>query len=306
MEKTNLHLPQIGIGTWAWGDTRVWGYGKGYTDEDLKAAFDECLREGVRFFDTAELYGRGKSEELLGRFMKEAPAEVTIATKFLPWPWRLTKKRLKAALNKSLKRLGVQQIALYQIHWPIHLVPMRSWMHALADIVASGSTRAVGVSNYSTKQMCKAHSILAKLGVPLFSNQVEYSLLHRKPEHNGLLQACDELGVALIAYSPLAMGMLSGKYSELNRPSGYRGFRYRRDFFTRLPKLIKLLKEIGEAHDVKTPTQVALNWVMRKGAVPIPGVKNAAQARENMGALGWTLTEAEMAALDAVSESLQV
>jgi aryl-alcohol dehydrogenase-like predicted oxidoreductase len=230
---------------------------------------------------------------------------VRVATKFVPFPWRLRKQNLLDALRASLDRLGLKQVDLYQLHFPFPPIPIETWMDGLADAVQAGFARAVGVSNCSVEQMRRAHAALAKRGVVLASNQVEYSLLHRAPECNGLMQACREMSVTLIAYSPIRKGVLSGKYTPENRPTGtFRGSLANRDYLARVQPLITLLREIGQAHGGKTPSQVALNWVMCKGALPIPGAKNVRQAQENAGALGWQLSESEMAALDAVSDKM--
>jgi len=302
--RTLLQVSLLGVGTWSWGDRRTWGYGRTYTEADVQAAFETSLAVGINFFDTAEIYGGGQSELLLGRFVKAAQQPVIVATKFMPFPWRLRRGNLLNALRKSLDRLGLAQVDLYQIHWPFPPIPIETWVEELAKAVEAGLIRAAGVSNYNTEQTRRAYTALARHGTSLASNQVEYSLLHRDPERNGLMQTCHELGVALIAYSPLAMGVLSGKYTPENPPMGMsRSSRYGRQFLARTQPLITLLREIGTAHDGKSPSQVALNWVIRKGAVPIPGAKNARQAQENAGALGWQLTEAEIAALDAASNA---
>ncbi len=314
--KTGIRVPPLGAGTWQWGDSTFWGYGKGYAEDQIRAAFEASLAAGIDFFDTAEMYGQGKSERFLGRFIsgdgaaiaagnrREDGSRPVIATKFMPWPWRLGKGALLAALRASLGRLGLAQVDLYQIHWPVPPVPLETWAEALADAVAAGLTRAVGVSNCNADQMRRVHAVLARRGALLASNQVEYSLLHRAPERNGLYQACRELGVTLIAYSPLAKGMLTGKYTPANPPPGFRGRRYRPDALAGIQPLIGLLREIGQAHGDRTPSQVALNWVICKGALPIPGAKNARQAQDNAGALSWRLSEDEVAALDAASVEL--
>lgn len=206
------------------------------------------------------------------------------------------------ALRGSLERLGVDQVDLYLIHWPYPPVPLETWVDALADAVEARLAQAVGVSNFDLSQMRRAHEVLAQRDVSLAANQVQYSLLHRDPERSGLLDACRDLGVTLIAYSPMAMGMLTGKYTPDNPPPGYRGRRFGPQSLARTQPLIALLREIGEAHGGKTPAQVALNWVICKGAVPIPGAKNARHAEQNAGALGWRLTADEVAALDTASE----
>jgi len=299
---TDIEISPLGIGTWAWGDRLFWGYGKGsYTDADIEAAFTASLRAGINWFDTAEVYGRGRSEWLLGRCARSAGEPVVIATKFMPFPWRLSKGSLRRALQKSLRRLELPRVDLYQIHWPFPPRSIEVWMDALSDAVEAGLTRAVGVSNYSVEQMRRAHVALAARGVPLASNQVQYSLLHRQPEQTGLLSLCRKLNVALIAYSPLGMGLLTGKYTPDNPPPGVRGRRTSRRRLEALQSLIGLMHEIGAGHGGKTPAQVALNWVICKGAVPIPGAKNARQAQENAGALGWRLSADEMDALDKAS-----
>lgn len=300
--------PQIGvlgIGTMAWGARTLWGYGRDYTDIDLLAAFRIALNAGITFYDTAEVYARGLSERLLGQFVNEAHADVVVATKYLPFPWRFGRGRVIKALRGSLERLGMNQLDLYQIHWPVPLVSIETLMEGLADAVEEGLTTTVGVSNYNSEQMRRAREALARRGVPLASNQVQYSLIHRQPEISGLLDACHECGVTLIAYSPLGQGVLTGKYTPANRPPSIRGRRYNREFLARLRPLIGLMREVGETHGDKTPAQVALNWVMAKGAVPIPGAKNARQAEENVGAIGWSLTQDEVVALDAAAQELE-
>ena len=302
---TDLQVSLLGIGTWPWGDRLYWGYGRSYTDADLQAAFERSLAAGINFFDTAEIYGHGHSERLLGRFVRAAGQPVVVATKFMPFPWRLRRKALLDALRSSLERLGLPQVDLYQIHWPYPPVPINTWMQALAEVVQAGLVRAVGVSNYSARQMRRAQAALARWGVPLASNQVHYSLLHRQPERDGVLAACRELGVTLIAYGPLAKGMLTGKYTPDNSLPIPRGLRVGRQQLARIQPLIALLCEIGEGHRGKTPAQVALNWLICKGAVPIPSVKNLDQAEQNAGAMGWRLTDDEIAALDAVSQRME-
>jgi aryl-alcohol dehydrogenase-like predicted oxidoreductase len=302
---TDLQVSGLGIGTWAWGDRLVWGYGGGgYTDDDLKAAFQVTVDVGINFFDTAEMYGfpTHQSEKLLGKF-KEQFSNIVIATKFFPLPWRFTKGQLIAALKGSVRRLGIRQVDLYQIHWPTPFVPLERWMDALADAVEMGLTKTVGVSNYNTEEMHRAYAALANRGVPLASNQVEYSLLNRDPERTGLLAACKELNITLIAYSPLAMGRLTGKYTAENPLKGVRGRMYSPEHLSRIQPLIAKMREIGVAHGGKSPAQVALNWTMCKGTIPIPGAKNVRQAQENASALGWRLTDSEVAVLDEMTQA---
>jgi aryl-alcohol dehydrogenase-like predicted oxidoreductase len=176
-------------------------------------------------------------------------------------------------------------------------------MDGLAECVKSGKARTVGVSNFNQSQMLAAYSGLARHNIPLASNQLHYSLLHRAVEKNGTLARCQELGIRLIAYSPLEMGLLTGKYSIDAPPPGTRGRMYT-NLLPRIGPLLKLMTEIGQHRGGKSNVQVALNWVICKGALPIPGAKNVKQAQENAGGLGWKLSEAEVAKLDEISDNI--
>jgi aryl-alcohol dehydrogenase-like predicted oxidoreductase len=302
--KTSIQITPLGVGAWAWGDRMVWGFGRGYQEEDVRAAFETSLAAGINWFDTAEAYGQGRSERLLGSFLPSTSTPVVVATKFMPFPWRLSRGAFKQALRRSLKRLNLACVDLYQIHWPFPPVPVETWADALGDAVEAGLVRAVGVSNYNEGQMRRAYATLAKRGIPLASNQVEYNLINRKVESNGLLKVCQELGISLIAYSPLSQGVLTGKYTPEKPLPGLRGRLYSRALLEEVQPLIRQMREIGREHGSKTAVQVALNWVICKGALPIPGAKNARQAQENAGALGWRLSEAEVAALDESSAKM--
>jgi aryl-alcohol dehydrogenase-like predicted oxidoreductase len=301
VQATVLTGVEMGLGCWQWGDKLMWGYGKDYAGADVKAAFDASLAAGVTFFDTAEAYGNGRSEQLLGQFRRESQAPLRIATKFMPLPWRLHRDTLLNALRASLKRLGLPSIALYQMHWPFPPVSIETWMSAMTQAVEESLAEAVGVSNYNLDQTKRAANALAKRDIPLTSNQVEYNLLQRRAERSGLLDYCRDNGITLIAYSPLAKGLLTGKYTPENPPPGVRGG-VSRAYLARIQPLIARLRTIGEAHGGKLPAQVALNWTMCKGALPIPGAKSAKQMQMNAGALGWRLTDDEVAALDEASE----
>jgi aryl-alcohol dehydrogenase-like predicted oxidoreductase len=296
--KTDLRVAPLGLGTWAWGDRAVWGWGAGYGEKDVDEAFKASIEAGVDFLDTAEIYGRGISERIVGRLTRGTP--LVVATKF--FPVRATPSSLPHALDESLARLDRGSVDLYQIHWPVPWMSTRALMGQLTAAVRAGKTKAVGVSNYNARQMRGAHTALVREGIPLASNQVEYSLLHRKPEANGVLDACRELGTTLIAYSPIAKGALSGKYSAANRPKGARRVMrvFRGRALDRAESLIALVRAIAQRHG-RTASQVALRWLIQQGAVPIPGAKTAAQATENAGALAFTLDGGEMDELERVS-----
>ncbi|WP_348238386.1 aldo/keto reductase [Trichocoleus sp. Lan] len=299
-------VTQLGIGTWAWGDKLFWNYGSDYGEAQLREAFEATLNSGITFFDTAEIYGFGESESLLGKFMQETGCPAQIATKYGPAPWRFTAQSVSDALTESLKRLRVEQVALYQVHWPFtFLMSQETLMNALADEVKRGRIATVGVSNYSAEQMKEAHQLLAARGVPLAVNQVRYSLLTRQIETNGILDTARQLGVTILAYSPLAQGLLTGKYTveKYQEPTGARRFdsRFSRSGLEKISPVTSLLSQLGEKYQ-KTPAQVALNWLIAQNdVIAIPGAKTAEQARQNAGALGWELSSEEGAQLEQVS-----
>ncbi|KAH7435481.1 hypothetical protein KP509_06G066700 [Ceratopteris richardii] len=287
----------------------MWGYG-GY-DKDLseataEAAFKKSLQCGLRLIDTAAMYGDGESERLVGKFLKklnpEERSEVLVATKYCPMPWHLNARcQLVTSLKESLERLQMEKVDLFQIHGPA--LSVRSIEHlaeGLADAYDAGLTTAVGVSNFNAKEIRRAHEVLTKRNVPLTSNQVEFSLLRMAPMENGLFSTCAELGVQILAYSPLGMGRLTGKYTPQNPPPGNR--RFGNVPIEQMQPLLEKMKTIADVHN-KTTSQVALNWIICKGAIPIPGAKNEKQAEQNAGALGWQLTKEEIEELDKMGFS---
>ncbi len=299
-------IPALGIGTWAWGDSLFWSYGQDYGEADLQAAFNAAVAAGVNFFDTAEIYGFGESERLIGRFLQQVETPVFVATKYFPLPWRWSPRAVTEALTSSLNRLQLNTIDLYQVHWPFDfLLGQKALMNALANEVKQGRIRAIGVSNYSAQQMQQAHAYLGDRGIPLAVNQVPYSLLNRKIETNGVLATARQLNIKILAYSPLAQGLLTGKYTVQadHQPNGLRRLdpRFSPQGLAKLELVLKTLTSIGEIHG-KSPAQVALNWLLCLGnVVPIPGAKNARQAAQNAGALGWSMTFEEHEQLSRVT-----
>lgn len=292
------------VGTWSWGDTRYWGYGQGYGPGDVVDAFMASLDAGVTAFDTAEVYGHGESEKILGWMARRADVSVTIATKFAPLRGRGGAKAVRPALQRSLKRLGLSRVDLYQLHWADRDEDsLEALMQALAETVSEGLVGAIGVSNLSAIELRQAHAALARQGVALATQQVQYSLLHRDPETNGVLDACRELGVTLLAYSPLEQGVLTGRYGLGKVPSGPRGSetRFTAGFMAAAAPTVALVARVGEELG-RPPEQVALNWLRAKGVVPVVGAKTGDQARRNAGALEWSLSAEHRASLDTVSE----
>ncbi|OMO49601.1 Aldo/keto reductase [Corchorus capsularis] len=313
---SDLKVTKLGIGAWSWGDTSYWNNFE-WDDRKMKAAkaaFDVSVDRGITFFDTAEVYGSRlalgaiSSETLLGRFInerkeKDPDTEVAIATKFAALPWRFGRQSVLNALKDSLSRLGVSTVELYQLHWP-GVWGNEGYLDGLGDAVEQGLVKAVGVSNYSEKRLREAYEKLKKRGIPLASNQVNYSLIYRLPEQNGVKATCDELGITLIAYSPIAQGALTGKYTPENPPTGPRARIYTPEFLTKLQPLLNRIKDVGEKYG-KTPTQVVLNWLIaQENVVPIPGAKNAEQAEEFAGALGWILSKDEVDELRSLASEI--
>ncbi len=303
---SDVVIPALGVGTWAWGDEKTWGmggYDSGLTEATIREAWDASIDAGATFFDTAEVYGKGESERIIGRLLAEDPERaktVHLATKFMPQPWKLkVTDALLDALRASLDRLGVEAVDLYQIHGPISLRGHSAMADALAAAYHQGLVRAVGVSNYSAKEVRSIHGELAKRGVALASNQIEFSMLRRSPETGGLFATCAKLGVLPLAYSPIGQGRLTGKYSASNPPPGSRGFSDHP--MEKVDEIVAVLRRVAEAHGIDSPSQVALAWIIAKGAVPIPGAKNRHQAEANAGALELELSTKEIGDLDRVA-----
>lgn len=293
------------VGTWAWGDKLFWNYGSDYGSEQVREAFKVALEVGTTFFDTAEIYGFGLSEDLLGQFMQQSNQPVQIATKYGPVPWRFTAQSVSDALTASLKRLRVERVALYQVHWPFNfLMSQETLMNALADEVQRGRIEAVGVSNYSANEMQEAHQLLAARSVRLATNQVRYSLITRQIESKSILDTASQLGVTILAYSPLAQGLLTGKYTaDSSEPTGARRLdsRFSKDGLKKIEPVISLLRQLGQKHG-RTPAQAALNWLIAQGnVIAIAGAKTPEQVRQNAGALGWKLSDNEITQLEQVS-----
>ena len=297
----------LGVGCWAWGDDKgVWGwkrYDKSLTLQSIEAAFLTAVDAGVRLFDTAETYGSGLSEEIVGKLVRAHPKrdELLVATKFQPGKWRgsglSVREAMVAAARESLQWLGLKQLALFQIHAPLFPAPFDEQGHGLADVVEAGLARAVGVSNFAIEELRPLHAALKSRGVPLASNQVEFSILRQLPLTSGLIDECNALGVKLLAYSPLAMGRLTGKYSAKQQPQGRRGFSAYP--MREIDPLVEKLREVATRHGC-TPAQVALAWTMAKGTIPIPGAKNAEQAADNTGAFRCELTDEDVDQLSAM------
>jgi aryl-alcohol dehydrogenase-like predicted oxidoreductase len=311
--KTNIEITPIGLGMMEFsGGGGLMGFAFPLIDQELKNATVKAgLDGGVNWFDTAELYGSGVSEKSLSTALKAVGIkddEVVIATKW--WPLFRTARNIPKTIGDRLRFLDGYSIGLYQIHQPFSFSSPEAEMNAMAELVKAGKIRSVGVSNFNADQMRRAHRQLEKHGLPLASNQVEYSLLNRSIEKNGTLEAARELGITIIAYTPLASGLLTGKYHKNPELLEKKSFFWRSRLKRGLEKsrtLVAALEEIGNRYQA-TAAQVALNWIINSQGdtvVTIPGVTKVSQAVESAGAMKFHLTVDEISRLDEISRKIQ-
>jgi len=280
--RTNIKVSKIGLGTWQFGSS-YWGWGKELNEDGAIKIIRRAIELGINFIDTAEMYGNGRSEEIIGKALKGLDRdEVVLATKVFPYPWRLTPHQVVKALRGSMRRLGVSRIDLYQIHWPSPIFPLKGALKALEREVEEGRIGSIGVSNFSVKQLERARGYLSK--VDIASNQIEYNLLKRGAEMD-VIPYCLREGLSVIAYSPLAQGLLTGKYGPGRGPSNLK-----RRIFLALSygkidwDVVERLKERAEEMGL-TPAQLAIAWVIRKeGVLAIPGAKSLEQLESNFSA----------------------
>ncbi|HKL38550.1 MAG TPA: aldo/keto reductase [Bacteroidales bacterium] len=315
MGNSDLMVTPIGLGTWQFSKRKnlagkYWPY---LSDEDSYEIVQKSFKEGINWYDTAEMYGGGESERTLARALRQAnisDEEVMVATKWMPF-FR-TARSINKTIPERKEALSGYTISLHQIHNPISFASIPSQMKAMARLVKEQQIRYVGVSNFSAKQMRKAYKELDKHGLKLVSNQVHYNMLNRRIEYNDILETARELNMAIIAYSPLAQGILTGKYHD--KPDSIKtqkGFRKRMGAFKnksleKTRPLIEKLREIGENHDASA-AQVALNWLVNQHndlVFAIPGASNPKQAASNARAMKITLTREEMLTLDEESKRL--
>jgi len=293
-------VTSVGVGTWAWGERKFWEFGKGYGRADLDAVFARALELGVSWFDTAEVYGDGASESIIGELLARTKEAPLIATKVMPE--RADPRTVRKAAEGSLKRLGVEAIDLYQVHWPPPKMPMADLMREMEALVDDGLVRAVGVSNFSVAEVEQAQGHMQHARI--VSNQVHYSLLHREPEEEGLVEHHRRTGVGIIAYSPMEQGLLTGKFTPTDLPQGFRGGkpRFQAENLRRLAPLLDVLAGVGKAHG-RTMAQAAMAWLLKDpNVVVIPGAKNVRQLEEDVGCVDWQLTGKE---LDRIEDAFQ-
>ncbi len=300
--KTAIEITPIGQGVmqFAGGTTFMKLMYPALTDKQSNNIVKTALDNGINWFDTAEAYGFGLSEEKLSRGLKAANVEdkdVILATKWLPMMRRA--KSIKKTIQNRINHLNPYTIDLHQIHMPYSFSSFQKQFDAMADILNDGHIKSIGISNFSANQMIKAHDILAEKGLILASNQVNYSLINRKIERNGILDAAKELDVTIISWSPLQSGILSGKYHKdeqlFNSLPYARKMRSKKQI-KESQDLIDLLENIAETH-VSSIAQIALNWLVNyhgKTVVAIPGATKASQAESNGKAMSIQLSKNEL------------
>lgn len=310
--RTGISITPIGLGMmeFAGGGGLLGSAFPVIAQADKNAIVKAALNGGINWFDTAELYGNGVSEASLSAALKAAgkgDGDVVIATKW--WPLFRSARNIPRTIVDRVRFLDGYSISNYMVHQPFSFSSPEQEMDAMAKLVASGKIRSVGVSNFSADRMRRAHAALQKHGLPLAVNQMRYSLLDRSIERNGVLDTAKELGVTIIAYTPLELGLLSGRYHRnpeliAKKPIWQRARLKVRVVHTR--PLMDALEEIGADHGV-TAAQVALNWTVSfhgETIVAIPGVTKIRQAQDAAGAMKFQLTKAELTRLDELSKIL--
>ncbi len=311
--KTDIEVSPIGIGVmlWAGGQGLIWGRFPGIADEIKTTIIREAFDGGVNFFDTAEIYGFGKSEEYLSTALQANNIEdpdVVIGTKWRPILRRA--RNMRKSIDARIKFLDPYTVDLYMVHFPwLTFSTVKGQMKELTTLIQKNKVRSVGVSNFKEDRMRKAHTLLEDQEIPLAVNQVQYSLLRRNIESNGILDAAKELGITIIAYSPIHQGLLTGKYHAnpelLKHKSRYFGRGFKQAIKKTQP-LIDTLSEISKSYNA-TPSQVALNWLVTyhgETVVAIPGATKLGHAQESAGAMAFKLNQSEMNEIAQASEKL--
>ncbi|MEP7133850.1 MAG: aldo/keto reductase [Chloroflexota bacterium] len=307
--KTNIEVTPIGLGMMEFaGGGGLMGSAFPVIDQEIKNATVKAgLDGGINWFDTAELYGAGVSEATLAAALKAAgkkDEDVVVATKW--WPLFRTARNIPRTIDDRLRFLNGYSISNYMVHQPMSFSSPEAEMDEMAKLVKADKIRSVGVSNFNSGKMRRAHRQLQKQGLPLAVNQVRYSLLDRRIEKNGILETAKELGVTIIAYTPLESGLLTGKYHKnpelLAGKSALWRARLQRGIERSRP-LVSALEEVAVKYNA-TAAQVALNWVINSqvdSVVTIPGVTKVSQAEESAGAMKFKLTGDEIARLGSLS-----
>jgi aryl-alcohol dehydrogenase-like predicted oxidoreductase len=309
--KSDLEISPIGLGCWQFSKHgnmagKFWPL---LSDDIILEIVRISLEGGINWFDTAEVYGQGASEKMLARSLTalgKKPGDVIVATKW--WPIFRTASNITSTIDNRLACLDPFPIDLYQVHQPFGFSSEVKEMEAMAKLVRAKKIKHVGVSNFSAKKMRSAWNTLQKEGISLLTNQVPYSLLNRKIETSGVMETAKELGITIIAYSPLAQGMVTGKFHDNPELLKNIGFRKHTALFK--PKgleksrpVAEMVKKLASEYNA-TPSQIALNWLINfngNTVVAIPGATKVKHAEENTGAMKFRLSEEDLQILNEIS-----
>jgi len=309
--RTDMMLTPIGLGAWQFSKQKNMA-GKFWPtleDDLIDKVVTLSLEGGINWFDTAEIYGNGASEIALSKALQKAgkkPGDLLIATKW--WPMFRFASNISKTIDERIKNLAPYPIDLYQVHQPWGFSNEKQEMMAMAELIERKLIKHIGVSNFSAEKMKNAWETLDKKGIPLASNQVSYSLLNRKIESNGIMEMAKKLGISIIAYSPLAQGMVTGKFHdnpELMKNIGFRKYsaQFKRKGMEKSRPLTRLVKELALKYE-STPSQIALNWLINfhgNTVVAIPGATKETHAKENTRTMSFKLSDEDMAKLDMAS-----
>lgn len=309
--RTQMKVTPIGLGCWQFSKQKNMA-GKFWPtleDDLIDKVVSLSLEGGINWFDTAEVYGNGASEKALSQALQAAgkkPGEIIIATKW--WPMFRFASNIPKTIDERSKFLSPFPIDLYQVHQPWGFSSEVSEMKAMAELLDRNLIKNIGVSNFSAQQMKKAWETLDKKGIPLATNQVQYNLLNRKIESNGVMEMAKKLGISIIAYSPLAQGLVTGKFHdnpELLKNIGFRKYssQFKPNGLEKSRPVVMLTKELASKYNV-TPSQIALNWLINyhgETVVAIPGATKENHVKENAGAISFRLSDEDMIRLEKES-----
>ena len=291
----------FGVGTWAWGDRLLWEYGRDYGRNDLTSVFRRYLNDGISFFCTSPVFAEGISESILGELAAETPASVRIATKYVPRIWHLRRSDFMDSLKNSMLRLRLTKLDIFELCPPAGRMTITRLAECAAEALDLELIESVGLSNYNAQQIDTFNEALSRFGYSIACLETPYNLLDREIETNGVLDICSRLNITVLAQQPLAMGLLTGKYDGEAPAAGSRRQMMLRYYTPRLDILLRTMNHIGLENNGKNCAQVALNWIMRKGIVPIPGTKTLSQAIENSQTPQWSMTAEQMTLLDTLT-----
>jgi aryl-alcohol dehydrogenase-like predicted oxidoreductase len=308
---TGKMVTPIGLGCWQFSKQKnlAGKFWPTLEDDLIGKVVSLSLEGGINWFDTAEIYGNGASEKALAKALLAAgkkPGEVFIATKW--WPMFRFASNIPKTFDDRVKALSPFPIDLYQVHQPWGFSNEKAEVSAMADLYDRKLIKCIGVSNFSAKQMENSWETLNMRRVPLASNQVLYSLLDRRIESNGVMKVAKKLGISIIAYSPLAQGVVTGKFHdnpELLKNIGFRKYssQFKPAGLAKSLPVVNLVKELAVKYNA-TPAQIALNWVIHfhgNTVVAIPGATKEIHVKENTGAMSFLLSDEDMDRLDRVS-----